>query len=143
MDKACKSNAGDWTLESRDWLNTYMGSYQELEVYKRAQQLFPRVYALVRNWNQLDQREIGSQLIRSANSIHANIAEGHGKSRSEFIRYIGIAIGSCDETRSHLQDARNIGILESSTHEELLREYIIVGKQLMRLKQALKPATRN
>ena len=121
-----------------------MGSFQDLEVYQRAQKLFPTVHALVRRWSNLDQREIGGQLIRSANSIHANIAEGHGKSRAEFIRYIGIAIGSCDETRSHLQDAMNIELIENKAYEEFLREYIIVGKQLMRLKQALrKPETRN
>lgn len=114
-----------------------MGSYRDLEVYQRAQALFPKVYALVRKWNQQDQREMGSQIIRSANSVHTNIAEGHGKSRIEFGRYLGIAIGSCDELRSHLKDVANIGLMDSKVCEELVSEYEIVGKQLMRLKQSL------
>lgn len=75
VDKSCKSNAGGWTLETSNWLyNTSMASFQELEVYQRAQELFPKVYALVRRWDRLDQREMRSQIIRAANSIHANIA---------------------------------------------------------------------
>ena len=119
-----------------------MASFRELEVYQRAQELFPKVYALVRRWNLLDQREMGSQIIRAANSIHANIAEGHAKSIPDFKRYISIALGSCDEVRSHLQDAANVGLMDSAQSKELLREYEIVGKQLTRLKQSL-PSTRN
>ncbi|MBI2409470.1 four helix bundle protein [Candidatus Kaiserbacteria bacterium] len=119
-----------------------MASFRELEVYQRAQELFPKVYALVRNWNQLDQRELGSQMIRAANSIHANIAEGHAKSTLDFKRYISISLGSCDEICGHLKDAANIGLVSLERSRELANEYEIVGKQLTRLKQSL-PLTRN
>ena len=85
-----------------------MSNFRNLEVYQRAQKLFPRIYKMVRSWNQVDQRELGSQMIRAANSIHANIAEGYGKSPNEFKRYLTTAIGSCDELVSHLTDASNV-----------------------------------
>ena len=112
-----------------------MRNYRDLEAYQRASSLFPQIYRLVRSWKPLDQRELGSQIIRAANSIHANIAEGFGKTPTDFKRYIAIAIGSCDELRSHLNDARNIGLIDTKSATTLLSEYDVVGKQLMRLKQ--------
>ncbi len=109
--------------------------YRKLDVYQRAHALFPKIYRLVRTWKQVDQREIGSQIIRAANSIHANIAEGSNKTVPDFKRYLSNAIGSCDELVSHINDAISIGLVNSATGEHLVDEYRIVGKQLMRLKQ--------
>ena len=115
-----------------------MQNFKGLDVYKRASELFPKVYRIVRSWNQLDQRELGSQIIRAANSIHANIAEGYSKTPNDFKRYLASAIGSCDELVSHLKDARNIGLLKEEIYTSFIAEYEIVGKQLTRLKQQWK-----
>ena len=112
-----------------------MKNFRDLDVYKRSSGLFPKIYKMVRLWNQVDQRELGSQMIRAANSIHANIAEGYGKSPNEFKRYLTTAIGSCDELVSHLTDASNVNLMTIGDTERFVKEYIIVGKQLMRLKQ--------
>jgi len=109
--------------------------YRRLDVYQRAHALFPKIYRLVRTWNQIDQREIGSQIIRAANSIHANIAEGSNKSVPDFRRYMNNAIGSCDELVSHINDAIGIGLINSVAGEQLVNEYRVVGKQLTRLRQ--------
>ena len=109
--------------------------YRSLEVYQRAQSLFPKIYRLVRSWKEIDQRELGSQMIRAANSIHANIAEGSTKSSPDFKRYLSNAIGSCDEIVSHINDATSVGLMTKTTSGELIEAYKIVGKQLMRLKQ--------
>jgi len=112
-----------------------MKNYRDLEVYQRAQKLFPIVYRLVRTWSLLDQRELGSQMIRAANSIHGNIAEGYGKTPNDFKRYLGTALGSCDELISHITDAHNVGLVDDKMKEHLLTEYTIVGKQIHKLKQ--------
>jgi len=114
-----------------------MKDFFELDVYKRSSEMFPKIYKMVRGWNRADQKELGSQLIRSANSIHANIAEGFSKSHRDFARYIGTALGSCDETRSHIADAAQVGLINSETENHLLSEYVIIGKQLTRLRQSL------
>ena len=114
-----------------------MGTFSNLDVYKRSNALFPKIYKIVRMWSKDDQKEIGSQLIRSSNSIHANIAEGSSKSKKDFARYISMAIGSCDETRSHIVDVSNVGLISPDLRKELLNEYEIVGKQLTKLKQFL------
>ena len=115
-----------------------MQNFKELDVYKRASALFPKVYRIVRSWNQFDQRELGSQIIRAANSIHANIAEGYSKTSNDFKRYLSNAIGSCDELVSHLKDAHNIGLLKEEIYASFIADYDIVGKQLTRLKQQWK-----
>lgn len=74
-------------------------------------------------------------MIRAANSIHANIAEGSTKSIPDFKRYLGNSIGSCDELVSHITDAVNIGLMSKTAGDKLVGEYRIVGKQLMRLRQ--------
>ena len=110
-------------------------SFHDLEVYQRASDLFPTVYKTVRSWSALDQRELGSQMIRAANSIHANIAEGFTKTPNDFKRFLGIAIGSCNELMSHIIDAHRIQLIGEEDKIKLLHEYNIVVKQLVRLKQ--------
>jgi len=140
VDKACKSNAGDWTLETRSWkrYNSDVKNFQDLDVYKRASKLFPKIYHLVKSRSVSDRRELGSQLIRAANSIHANLAEGFSKSENDFKRYIGTSIGSCDEVISHLIDAYNINLITEEEKQQFIFEYTIVGKQPTRLKQSWK-----
>ena len=94
VDRACKSNAGSWTLETRNWkeYNAAVKNFRDLEVYQRASKLFAKIYRIVRTWSANDQRELGSQMIRAANSIHANIAEGYGKTVPDFKPYLNNSI---------------------------------------------------
>jgi hypothetical protein len=57
-----------------------MGNYQELIFYQKARQTTKDINTLMRNWPKTMQvQEISRQLFRSASSIGANIAEGHGR----------------------------------------------------------------
>ncbi len=136
VDKACKSYAR-CRAPGAGIQNDYTErvSYQQLRVYQEAQKLFPRVYRIVRSWSEKDQRELGSQLIRAANSIHANIAEGYGKSAHEFKRYLGHALGSCDEVKSHLDDAIHVSLIPVDKGMELREAYVGIAKQLYRLRE--------
>ncbi len=126
-----------WKLDSGDQKidNISMKNYKDLDVYQRSSKMFPKIYRMVRKWNFSDQRELGSQMIRSANSVHANISEGYSKTPKDFKRYIGNSIGSCDELTSHINDAYNVGLVNDDEKKQLLSEYEIIGKQLTKLKQ--------
>jgi|SRR3989344_4476003 len=115
-----------------------MRNYADLDVFQRSKKLYPLVYARVRTWKDIDQRELGSQIVRAANSIHANIAEGFAKSPAEFKRYLAMSLGSCDELLSHLSDAQAVGLLSREEVKTFSDEYNIVGKQLNKLRQAWK-----
>ena len=54
-------------------------SLEDLEVYNLAESFSNEIWLIVINWDYLAKATIGKQLIRSADSISANIAEGYGR----------------------------------------------------------------
>jgi four helix bundle protein len=80
--------------------------FQDLRVYRVAEQLADELWSIVRAWDSFSQNTVGSQLVRSADSIGANIAEGTGrKSFKDNQRFVRIARGSLYETQHWLRRA--------------------------------------
>ncbi len=95
-----------------------MSNYQELIFYQKARQVVKRVDTLVKSWPKtMLAQEISRQLFRSATSVGANIAEGHGRHQgTEYIHYLIIAQGSANETEHWLRTAQDC---ELGTNEEI------------------------
>lgn len=74
--------------------------YKELLFWKTAQEVTVSIINLCRNLPKERVADIlSSQIIRSAASVGANIAEGFGRYRSkEYQRFLQIALGSANET---------------------------------------------
>ncbi|MCQ8780202.1 four helix bundle protein, partial [Escherichia coli] len=53
--------------------------FQDLLVYQLAEELADGVWEIVRGWDILARDTVGKQLIRAADSVGANIAEGCGR----------------------------------------------------------------
>jgi four helix bundle protein len=83
--------------------------------------------------------EVGSQIRRSAKSIPANIAEGYGRRRykQDYIRFITIALASCDETRVHLGMLERTSSLDTVIRRQLSDQYDILGRKLNRFLQGI------
>ena len=80
--------------------------FQDLRVYRLAEKLADEVWKVVQGWNVLARDTVGKQLIRSADSVGANIAEGCGRrSFQDNRRFIRIARGSLNETQHWLRRA--------------------------------------
>lgn len=83
-----------------------MKEIHELDVYRLAEKLADRVWNDFDRWSIKAQKTIGYQVIRSADSIAANIAEGYGRytpaDRKKFYHY---ARGSFEETKAWLRKA--------------------------------------
>ena len=80
--------------------------FEKLRVYRLAEGLADRAWALVSGWNALARDTIGKQLVRSPNGIGANIAEGTG--RGSFMdnrRFVRMARGSLYESHHWLRRA--------------------------------------
>ncbi len=81
-----------------------MKEIYELDVYKLAEDLSDLIWYAYDDWSTKAQRTIGYQIIRSSDSIAANIAEGYGRytpaDRKNFYRY---ARGSFEETKAWLR----------------------------------------
>lgn len=100
-----------------------MANYQELVFYQKACQVVKKVDTLVKSWPKTMQaQEISRQLFRSATSVGANIAEGHGRHQgTEYIHYLMIAQGSANETEYWLHTAQDCELGIKEEIEEILK----------------------
>ena len=77
---------------------------EKLGIFNQAEALCDGIWAEVANWNRFEREVMGSQLIRSADSIGANIAEGHGRYHyGEKINFLYYSRGSLGETEFWLR----------------------------------------
>lgn len=91
----------------------YQG-FEDLEVWKKARELKLEIRELVKTFPAEEKYRLTDQLIRSARSVTAQIAEGHGRNTwPDKLRFCVIARGSLNETLNHLLDALD---------EQLIRE---------------------
>lgn len=95
-------------------------SFEELRVYVMAEELADLIWNLTYKWERLARDTLGKQMIRSADSIGANIAEGSGKgSYQDNRRFIRIARGSLYETRHWLRRAYRRNLLTEDQIDKL------------------------
>lgn len=86
--------------------------YEKLEVYQLAQQLSDEIWKSVNHWHYFAKDTVGKQLVRSADSVGANIAEGAGRgSFGDNRRFVRIARGSLYETKYWLRRAHQRNLL--------------------------------
>lgn len=81
-----------------------MEIFQNLRVYQLSENLANEIWFIVQNWDYFAKDTIGKQIVRDADSIGANIAEGNGRyNLQDNQRFIKIARGSLNETRHWLK----------------------------------------
>jgi four helix bundle protein len=113
------------------WAMTVM-NLDKLEVWVRAKNFALSVYKEVvprlpsdEKWN------LTQQLNRAAQSIPANIAEGHGRYHFlDNVRFCYIARGSLTELQSHMELAHDLGFLPDEIYKRMTTQAEPVGKQL-------------
>jgi four helix bundle protein len=80
--------------------------FQDLAVYRLSEDLSDIIWEMVLKWKPLARDTVGKQIIKSADSIGANIAEGCGRHAiNDNRRFIRIARGSLLETQHWLRRA--------------------------------------
>jgi four helix bundle protein len=81
-------------------------NFENLRVYVLAEQLADEVWKTVRKWDTFARDTVGKQLVRAADSVGANIAEGSGRgTNQDYRRFLRIARGSLCETQHWLRRA--------------------------------------
>jgi four helix bundle protein len=88
-----------------------INSYRDLHVWQDGMTLAEQCYRLTKGFPREELFAMASQIRRSASSIPANIAEGHGRENTRtFVQYLRIAQGSVKELETHLLLAARVGL---------------------------------
>jgi four helix bundle protein len=76
-----------------------------------------------------------AQLRRAAVSVASNIAEGHMRSRGDYLRFLVMSAGSLTEIETQLLVSLRLGFLATELADELTRQSDELGRMLSRLRQ--------
>ncbi|HEY9666996.1 MAG TPA: four helix bundle protein [Coleofasciculaceae cyanobacterium] len=78
--------------------------FEDLVVYQLAERLANEIWRIVEGWDSFAKETLGKQIVRAADSVCANIAEGRGRYNfKDNQRFVKIARGSLYETISWLR----------------------------------------
>ncbi len=96
---------------------------EKLEVYELSELFADEIWDIVLSWDNFKKDTIGKQIVKSADSVSANIAEGYGrfyyKESKQFYFY---SRGSLQETKSWLGKCKRRKIVKEEKCEELLQK---------------------
>ena len=113
-------------------------SYQDLAVWQTAMDLAEECYRVTNLFPKDELYGMTTQIRRSAASIAANIAEGHGReSTGSFVQSLRIAQGSLKELETHLILSQRVGLVVSGTSNSTLDKANELGRMLRSLIRSL------
>jgi four helix bundle protein len=103
--------------------------FTELQFWQRARAWSRDIFHLTEHPPFARDQRLVVQINDSSESVMSNMAEGFGRgTQEEFITFLGYAIGSLDETRSHLVAAYDRAYLPKERYAELFREGTVIRK---------------
>ena len=108
-----------------------MKDIMDLNVYTESLEFSNTIWKLCKQFNYFDQRTLGIQLVRSIDSISANIAEGFGRFHyKENIHFCYYARGSVEEAKDWLRKAFGRELLPKHLENKTFDEITIISKKL-------------
>ena len=119
-------------------------SYRYLRVWQEAMVLVEMTYELTATLPATEKFGLVSQMNRSAVSVPANIAEGHGsRHRAVYLNHLSLSRGSLTELETYLELTVRLGLLRKDQVEKAQTECESIGRLLGALIRALRaPAPR-
>ena len=120
-----------------------MANIKELRVYINSLKFSNKVWNICSKWNDFAKRTIGYQIVKSADSISANLAEGYGRFHiQDNIHFCYYSRGSLEETKDWLRKAEIRKLIDKRLSEELDVDIINISKQLNKYISSLKLKSR-
>ena len=112
---------------------------EDLKILGKAESVAEVIWGEVSRWDRFAKDTIGKQVVRSVDSIGANIAEGFGRFHfGEKIKFLYYSRGSLYETKYWINQASKRGLLKEQVAKELTRDLNILAKQLNQFIKSLK-----
>lgn len=116
-------------------------SYRKLEIWQLSRALSIDIHTMtLTKLPKFELYEEGSQIRRSSKSVRSTIVEGYGRRRykQDYIRYLTIALASCDETTDHLETLYETGSLQDEQlYRQLHGRLDMLGRKLNAFVQAV------
>jgi four helix bundle protein len=104
-------------------------SFTELQFWQRARQWSKDIFEQTQRHPFAKDQRLVIQINDSSESTMANMAEGFGRgTQEEFITFLGYALGSLDETQSHLCAAYDRRFLTKEEFAVFFREGTAIRK---------------
>jgi four helix bundle protein len=104
-------------------------SFTELLFWQRARQWSQEIFHATQKQPFVKDGRLVVQINDSSESVMSNMAEGFGRgTQNEFVLFLGYAIGSLDETQSHLCAAYDRGYLAKDQFARLFSEGTAIRK---------------
>jgi four helix bundle protein len=119
-------------------------NFQELRVYRLSERLADDIWKIVNSWEPFAKDTLGKQIVRSADSVGANIAEGLGRgSYQDNRRFVKIARASLNETQHWLRRAYTRNLLTVQQINELTAIINDLAPQLNSYLQSIGSSPKN
>lgn len=113
-------------------------SYRDLRIWQDAMTLSVACYQLTQSFPKDEMYGMTSQIRRSAVSIAANIAEGHGRENTgSFIQFLRIAQGSLKELETHLILSERVRLASTGPIDDAVVSCEALGRQIRALIRSL------
>lgn len=108
-----------------------MKTINDLEIYREAMRLAESLWNVVSEWTQFDKNAVGSQIVRAADSIAANIAEGYGRFHyKENKKHCYYARGSLIETLCFLEKSAKRDLIPKDQARAIYHDFETLLKRL-------------
>ncbi len=95
---------------------------EDFRVYQMSMELGEEVWKLVKDWDYFAKDTIGKQLVRSMDSVAANLSEGYGRFHfKEAKNFSYYSRGSLYESKTWLTKAKNRNLPDEETYVEMIK----------------------
>ena len=104
---------------------------EDLPSYKHASQLSKTIWKIVEKWSFVAQKTVGLQIIRSFDSIAANIAEGFGRfHKKDKIKFFYNARASAYESAHWTKIALERNLLTKQEYDQIMELLRLLPKEI-------------
>jgi len=118
-------------------------NFRDLIVWQRSMELSVQIYKITKQFPRDEIYGLTSQIRRAAVSIPSNIAEGQARGTdAAFANHVDIALGSTAELETQLNIASQVGYLDKSDLENIIKMIEEITKMLYGLLNHLRKSKR-
>ncbi len=104
---------------------------EELRVYNKSMEVAEIVWDYVSKWDYFSKDTVGKQLVRSVDSVSANLSEGFGRFHyKENKQFCYNSRGSLYESKTWIKKAQTRKLIDEETSEKLLSDLSDISVKL-------------